>query len=75
MKNIRNEYTNTEIGAPNNWDEETPCTSLIICRDGLYQYSYWSPSWKERLLMLFNYNIRLCVYGKIHPPVAVEITK
>ena len=76
MKPIRTENTTSVLGKLSDWDEHMrgPCGGLPICRtaDG-EMFSWWRPSFRERLALLFGGNVRLCVVGGLHPPVALQI--
>ena len=62
--------------APSDWDHrDGECKSLaVIVQDNLV-YSFWKPSWKEQLLILFGKPIQLTVmtYQHAMPPVDVGV--
>lgn len=75
MKPIWTAGTNYVLGAPAGWDERAhgPCAGLPVVRtDDPYFFSYWRPSWREKLALLFGRPVRLCVVGRAHPPVMVD---
>lgn len=74
MEPIRTETTTRVLGQPADWDEARfgPCSGLPVTdSDGLI-YSYWRPTWRERLAVLRGRPVRLCVAGLAHPAVAVD---
>lgn len=78
MKAIVTRNTNSILGAPRDWNLEKhgPCEGLPICAtDDPYMYSWWRPTWRERLALLFGHSVRLCVVGTSHPPVALEVER
>lgn len=55
-------------------DEE--CSPLPVYNDGQQSISCWSPTWKERLSILFFGRVWLWVImGPTQPPVALEGAK
>jgi hypothetical protein len=74
MKPIRTDATTALLGAPRGWDEPRhgECQVLpVVEADGVF-YSYWRPTWRERLRVLFGRPVRLCVVANGMPPVAVD---
>ena len=67
-------HTTEILFAPEGWDSRTygACESLPITRSGGVLYSYWRPTWRERLHVLFGRPVRLCVASANHPAVAVD---
>ena len=66
--------TTTVLGAPINWDSSKhgPCMGLPIVKTDDCYFSYWQPSWKERLSVLFGKPVRLAVFSHGHPPVGLD---
>lgn len=83
MKPIRTKATNDTLGKPLSWDDSLgPCVGLPVCRtyaedETPLVYSWWSFTWRERLLVLLGKPLRLCLVGRTHAPVAlgVEVQK
>jgi len=76
MKPIRNHLTTSVLGQPRGWDEQRdgPCDGLPIARDDRgWFYSFWRPSWKERLMLLAGVPVRLCIASTAHPPVSLTV--
>lgn len=76
MKPIKTRHTNKVLGAPEGWDalKHGPCVGLPICQTGdPYMYSWWAPTWRERLAILFGRPVQMCIVGEKHPPVSVEV--
>jgi len=74
MKPIRKQHTTRILGAPKGWDAATQgeCSELPITDSDGHMFSYWQPSWKDRVRILFGRTIRLVVIGYSHPPVALD---
>lgn len=74
MQPISMPHNNCVFHPPSNWnsDEYGVCTSLHVSNYDGVLYSYFKPSWKEKLLILFGKPVRLCVSGSIQPPVALD---
>jgi hypothetical protein len=75
MKPFKHPWTNLELGKPRDWDEKRfgPCESLPVVKgDGIF-FSYWKPTWRERVRLAFGANVRLCISGSSHPPVMLDI--
>lgn len=73
MDAIRHPLATVNLSAPPGWDREEPCTGLWVNRtDGIF-YSWWRPSWRERLRLLFGGDVRLAIVASGHPPVALEV--
>jgi hypothetical protein len=70
-------YTTRVLGAPYNWNEakDGPCKGLPIAESNGMIHSYWQLSWKELLKLLFYREVRLTIFGKSHPPVALDLYK
>ncbi len=74
MKPVPTSNTTTVLGAPRDWDASRygPCEGLPVTKsDGVF-YSWWKPSLRERLALLFGCNVRLCLTGVSHPPVILD---
>ena len=78
MQPLRTKATTETMGKLLGWDDRLgPCVGLPVCRtyaedETPLVYSWWRPSWRERLSLLFGGSVRLCLVGTIHPPVAIE---
>jgi hypothetical protein len=73
VKPVRTPTTNTVLGAPRDWSpEDGVCEGLPIAVSEGITYSYWKPSPIEVLHILRGRPIRLAVYGRGHPPVALD---
>lgn len=66
MRPVRKPWTNFI------WSGEGDIMDLPACRDDGVTYTYWRPTWKDRLLILFGRDIRLAVAGSWHPPVMID---
>lgn len=56
------------------WDENTlgECITIPVSHyDGIY-YSYWQPTFLERLKILFGGHVRVCICADFHPSIAVD---
>lgn len=75
MNPVDTNLTNIRLFAPEGWDAShyIPCRTLPahVSPDEIY-YSWWRPSLKERLQILFYGFVRLAVWSKTHPPVSVD---
>ncbi len=74
MTPINQPHTTHHLHAPIDWEEEKhgKCDVLpITLSEGVF-YSYWKPSFKERLQILFGKPIRLCVANSSQPPVMLD---
>lgn len=77
MTPINTINTTKILGAPNEWDasKHGVCTGLpILETEDPYMYSWWNLTFKERIKILFGKPVRLCVVGKSHPPVALQVS-
>lgn len=77
MRPIKNSLTTFVLGAPTNWDEARHgiCKPLYVAYDDDSRfYSYWKPTWRERIRVLYGFPVRLCVHSNGHPPVALDVT-
>jgi len=74
MKAVRNNLTNTVLGAPDGWDEiaDGECVDLPIAQAHGVMFSYWRPTLLDRLRVAFGGHIRLGVFGERHPPVSID---
>lgn len=70
----RHPTNNAILGAPAGWDEQADgeCIDLPITHAHGAMFSYWRPSLRERLAILFGGHVRLGVFGDRHPPVSVD---
>lgn len=77
MKPCKTPRTTVILGKPHGWDDEKngPCIGLPIVEEDGYLYSFWLPSWRERLSILLGHPIQLCVASSFHPPVSIEVAK
>lgn len=71
---IEQKHTTHYFKAPADWDSNTQgeCKILPVSMFEGVMYSYWKPSLKQKLQILFGYPIRLCMVGEVHPPVALD---
>jgi len=76
VRPIKTRMTNLLLSSPHSWDEKTrgPCEALSVCStdDGL-KYSWWRPTWSERLRLILGWPVRLCLVSEKHPPVSVDV--
>lgn len=75
MTPVRTKYTTTILGAPRDWDDSGelgPCGGLAVVQSKGCIYSYWKPTWYERIKLLFGGNIRLTIVGSSMPPVCLD---
>lgn len=74
MKPIIRPHTTRLLVAPTGWNDEHHgrCVELPISDQDGIMYSYWKPTFKQRLLILFGQSLRLSVIGTTHPPVAID---
>lgn len=76
MQPIKFPQANLVLEKPSSMTDEE-CASLHVYRrqpgaaDDLI--SCWRPSWRERLAILFGRPVWLWVFGRAHPPVAIEV--
>ena len=69
--------TNLVLKKPSEWEEEKhgECNTLPVSHyEGVY-YSYWRPSFKEWLRIVFGGHIRVCICSEFHPPIALDTEK
>ncbi len=67
--------TTVVLGEPADWDEDADgvCEGLPIMEtDFGVMYSWWKPTWRDRLAMIFGRSLRLGVFGRAHPPVSLD---
>jgi hypothetical protein len=75
MRPRRTHLTNRVLGMPGGtedsdlwvYDVEDVDGGSAIC-------SVWEPTAAERVLIASGQNIRLCLWGPLHPPVALDVT-
>lgn len=74
MKPYRHPETNCTFGQPADWDEakDGTCSVLPVVISNGSIYSYWQPTWKERLQVLFGRPVRLAIFGTLQPPVMLD---
>lgn len=74
MRPIRTKDTTMVLGAPKDWDADRlgPCEGLPIAVGDGFMCSFWKPTRRERLAILFGRSIRLGVSGVSHPPVWLD---
>jgi len=74
---LRNEHTNTMLGAPRDWDEarDGKCIGLPVHHDKEqgHWHSFWEPSQADLARLVAGMPIRLTVVGGAHPPVAIAV--
>lgn len=64
------------LGAPPDWDEsQGSCDGLPVLRVGENFISFWKPTWRERIALLFGAKIQLTIVGAGHPPVAIDVNR
>lgn len=74
MTPFKHPFTDTVLTAPQGWDEQADGTCMdlhVAAADGV-MFSYWRPSWRERLSLIFGGHIRLGVFASGHPPVSLD---
>lgn len=74
---ISTDSTNLNLSKPSDWEEEKhgECIALPVSHyDGVY-YSYWRPTFIERIKILFGNNIRVRICSEFHPPIALDVEK
>lgn len=74
---IATDSTNLTLKKPSDWEEEKngECKALPVSHyDGIY-YSYWQPTFLEKMKILFGVNIRVCICSERHPPIALDVEK
>jgi len=79
MRPIEHPLATNTLAPPVNWDRERQgdCRSLSVCfdrEDGRF-YSWWKPSWRERLSLVLGVPVRLCIAASSHPPVALQVER
>ncbi|RTL04968.1 hypothetical protein EKK58_09175 [Candidatus Dependentiae bacterium] len=76
MKAVMTPHTNAVYGKPKGWDDSKgmKCTELPVCVAQGIIFSWWKPTFKERIKLAFGVKIRLAIVGGVHPPVAVDAT-
>lgn len=75
MKPITFKEKNRTLAKPPTMTDEQ-CCSLDVFSDGKSCLSCWTPSWKERLSILFYGRVWLwVVFGNTQPPVSLLGTK
>lgn len=72
MKPTRTATTTVVLGAPSSWNQDAECADLPLALAGDTMFSYWRPSWREWLAVLFGRPVRLGVFGSAHPPVSLD---
>lgn len=75
MKPIHTNATNKILNAPDNWEDahDAECVGLPVYVNSIYIYSWWKLTCKERLLLLLGRPIQLCIVGRTHAPVALQV--
>lgn len=74
MKPARHPSNNLRLVEPDGWDEaaDGECTDLSVTAAHGVLFSYWRPSLKERLALIFGRKLRLGIFGTAHPPVSLD---
>ncbi|MDB5990056.1 MAG: hypothetical protein JWQ10_1459 [Herbaspirillum sp.] len=79
MTPVKTEHTNVVLGAPTGWDEQRDgkCIGLPVHLDPAQgvMYSFWQPTEVDIANILAGVPIRLSVFGRAHPPVAIAVTR
>lgn len=75
MQPVKTAPCNMNFVPPANWDEAKfgPCKTLSVFKSDGMIVSWWKPSWRDRLRLLFGRKIRLTVISNNMPPVSVEV--
>lgn len=78
LRPIETEFTSSTLGRPKGWDNsQGECVGLPVAIDpgDVYPtfYSWWKPTLKDRIKILFGFNIRLALVSGTHPPVSLEV--
>lgn len=76
LEPIATPHTTDVLIAPGNWDESHgPCLDLPVHHhDGIY-CSWYRIGWADRFRILIGYPVRLAVFTRAHPPVALEVRR
>lgn len=71
MLPIHTSETNNVLGAPPDWNEKVggPCVGLPVMQDQYGFWSFWQPTFRERLALIFGRKIALYIFGHAHPPI------
>ena len=74
MQPIALPHTTRVLGAPPFWDEATDgkCEGLPISDGAGFIASYWKPTWRERLAVLFGKPVRVCVHAHTTYPISLD---
>jgi hypothetical protein len=74
MKPCHKPHTTRVLMAPSAWDGDRhgTCVGLPVSDSEGVMYSYWQPTWRQRLQILVGRPVRLCVVGSQHPAVALD---
>lgn len=75
MKPYKHAMTTHTLGAPVGWDEQKygPCAGLPVLHHEGVIYSFWRPSIRERIALLFGRSVQLGVVSNAQPPVSIEV--
>jgi hypothetical protein len=68
VKVFRHPETNRTFDPPPGFDY--PQLPAVNTEFG--QMTFWKPTWRERLRVLFGWPVRLTVAGFVHPPVYLD---
>lgn len=76
MKFIRTKDTTLSLGAPAGWDAEKygPCETLHVARENGIFYSFWKPSFADKIRLIFGWSVQLSVVSDRHPPVCLILS-
>lgn len=76
MKPIHTDSTTVVLAKPHDWDERLPCGCLPIHKGFTDEmFSWWHCTWKELFKLAMGGSVRLCVVGRTHPVIALQVTK
>jgi hypothetical protein len=76
MKPINTNATTDVLSEPAEWNttKDGKCIGLPVhVSSDPYVYSWWRLTLKERLLLLLGRPIQLCIVGRTHAPVALQV--
>lgn len=75
MKSIKTQFTNIVYTQPYEWNDKIhgECVNLNVHQHEGFIMSWWKPSFKERIKILFGKSIKITLLTKIQPPISVLI--
>jgi hypothetical protein len=73
MQAEKTTLTTVVLGAPVDWDGSAECIGLPVVQTQTGYASFWRPSREELAALNAGAFIALHVWGRAHPPVAIEV--